>query len=77
VPPARVVCCCCLEAVPVPPARIHLSALRLKIRIFQKKYMELPDWSFNTTISRTVVICINNVAECVVMSCERTEVTSN
>jgi hypothetical protein len=61
----------------VPPATSHLSAPRRKICIFQKKCMELLDWSLNIAISRTEFICINNVAECVVMSCERTGMSLN
>jgi len=61
----------------VPPATSHLSAPRRKICIFQKKCMGLLDWSLNIAISRTEFICINNVAECVVMSCERTRMILN
>jgi len=39
--------------------------------------MELLDWSLNIAISRTEFICINNVAECVVMCCERTGMVLN
>ena len=74
---ARVVCFYCVEAVLVPPATGHLSAPLRKIRIFQNKCMEPLDWSLNIAVLRAEVICINNVAECVVMSCERTGMAFN
>jgi hypothetical protein len=61
----------------VLPATSHLSALRRKMCIFQKKCMELPEWSLNIAVLRAEVICINPVAECVVMSCERTGISFN
>ena len=39
--------------------------------------MELLDWSLNIAISRTEFICINNFAECVVISRERTGMVLN
>jgi hypothetical protein len=74
---ASVVCFYRVEAVLVPPATSHLSAPRRKICIFQKKCMELLDWSLNIAVLRAEVICINLVAECVVTSCERTRVSFN
>ena len=58
---------------------LRVTCLRLvgKYVSFRKKCVELLDWSLNIAVSRTEFICINNVAECVVMGCERTGMASN